>query len=135
MTNLNVPGLGTFDDIAAYVDGVGNAARIAARALARADTAAKNAALTEMADAIRRDEARFLAANAEDVNAARAAGKDAAFVDRLTLTPTAIAAMADGLREIAALPHPRGESSPVQYPPAGIQVGTIRLPDRLSRLT
>ena len=65
MTNLNVPGLGTFDDVAAYVDGVGNAARIAARALARADTAAKNAALTEMAEAIRRDEARLLAANAE----------------------------------------------------------------------
>jgi len=128
MTNLNVPGLGTFDDIAAYVDGVGNAARIAARALARADTAAKNAALTEMADAIRRDEARLLAANAEDVNAARAAGKDAAFVDRLTLTPTAIAAMADGLREIAALPDPVGEISDVKYRPSGIQVGMMRVP-------
>ena len=128
MTNLNVPGLGTFADVAAYVDGVGNAARIAARALARADTAAKNAALTEMADAIRRDEARLLAANAEDVNAARAAGKDAAFVDRLTLTPTAIAAMADGLREIAALPDPVGEISDVKYRPSGIQVGMMRVP-------
>jgi len=128
MTNLNVPGLGTFDDIAAYVDGVGNAARIAARALARADTAAKNAALTEMADAIRRDEARLLAANAEDVNAARAARKDAAFVDRLTLTPTTIAAMADGLREIAALPDPVGEISDVKYRPSGIQVGMMRVP-------
>ncbi|TMH67955.1 MAG: glutamate-5-semialdehyde dehydrogenase [Betaproteobacteria bacterium] len=128
MTNLNVPGLGTFDDIAAYVDGVGNAARIAARALARADTAAKNAALTEMAEAIRRDEARLLAANAEDVNAARAARKDAAFVDRLTLTPTAIAAMADGLREIAALPDPVGEISDVKYRPSGIQVGMMRVP-------
>jgi len=128
MTNLNVPGLGTFADVAAYVDGVGNAARIAARALARADTAAKNAALTEMADAIRRDEARLLAANAEDVNAARAARKDAAFVDRLTLTPTAIAAMADGLREIAALPDPVGEISDVKYRPSGIQVGMMRVP-------
>jgi len=128
MTNLNVPGLGTFADVAAYVDGVGNAARIAARALARADTAAKNAALTEMAEAIRRDEARLLAANAEDVNAARAAGKDAAFVDRLTLTPTAIAAMADGLREIAALPDPVGEISDVKYRPSGIQVGMMRVP-------
>src|SRR5438094_5205685 len=128
MTNLNVPGLGTFADVAAYVDGVGNAARIAARALARADTAAKNAALTEMAEAIRRDEARLLAANAEDVNAARAARKDAAFVDRLTLTPTAIAAMADGLREIAALPDPVGEISDVKYRPSGIQVGMMRVP-------
>ena len=128
MTNLNVPGLGTFADVAAYVDGVGNAARIAARALARADTAAKNAALTEMAEAIRRDEARLLAANAEDVNAARAARKDAAFVDRLTLTPTTIAAMADGLREIAALPDPVGEISDVKYRPSGIQVGMMRVP-------
>ena len=96
MTNLNVPGLGTFDDIAAYIESVGNAARNAARALARADTASKNAALTAAAAAIRRDEARLLAANAEDVDAARAAGNDAAFVDRLTLTTTAIAAMTDG---------------------------------------
>ena len=47
MTNLNVPGLGTFDDIAAYIESVGNAARNAARALARADTASKNAALVQ----------------------------------------------------------------------------------------
>ena len=128
MTNLNVPGLGTFDDIAAYIDGVGNAARNAARALARADTASKNAALTATATAIRRNESRLLAANAEDVRAARAAGNDAAFVDRLTLTPTAIAAMADGLREIAALPDPVGEISDVKYRPSGIQVGMMRVP-------
>jgi glutamate-5-semialdehyde dehydrogenase len=128
MTNLNVPGLGTFDDIAAYIDSVGNAARNAARALARADTASKNAALTATAAAIRRNESRLLAANAEDVRAARAAGNDAAFVDRLTLTPTAIAAMADGLLEIAALPDPVGEISDLRYRPSGIQVGMMRVP-------
>ena len=128
MTNLNVPGLGTFDDIAAYIDGVGNAARNAARALARADTASKNAALTATATATRRNESRLLAANAEDVRAARAAGNDAAFVDRLTLTPTAIAAMADGLLEIAALPDPVGEISDLRYRPSGIQVGMMRVP-------
>ena len=128
MTNLNVPGLGTFDDIAVYIDSVGNAARNAARALARADTASKNAALVATAAAIRRDEARLLAANTEDVGAARAAGNDAAFVDRLTLTPTAIAAMADGLREIAALPDPVGEISDLRYRPSGIQVGMMRVP-------
>jgi glutamate-5-semialdehyde dehydrogenase len=128
VTNLNVPGLGTFDDVAAYMRSVGEAARCAARSMARADTAAKNAALAAMAAAIRRDEARLLAANAEDVAAARTAGSDAAFVDRLALTPKTIAAMADGLTEIAALPDPVGEISDLNYRPSGIQVGMMRVP-------
>jgi glutamate-5-semialdehyde dehydrogenase len=128
MTNLNVPGLGTFDDVAAYMHGVGAAARSAARALARTDTAAKNAALSTIAAAIRRDEARLLAANAEDVAAARAAGRDDAFLDRLTLTPKAVAAMADGLLEIAALPDPVGEITDLRYRPSGIRVGLMRVP-------
>jgi glutamate-5-semialdehyde dehydrogenase len=128
MTNLNVPGLGTFDDVAAYMRGVGEAARNAARSIARADTAAKNTALEVMASAIRRDEARLLAANAEDVAAARTAGSAAAFVDRLMLTPKTIAAMADGLSAIAALPDPVGEISDLNYRPSGIQVGMMRVP-------
>ena len=128
MTNLNVPGLGTFADVGAYMQGVGEAARAAARSLARAHTAAKNAALVAMASAIRLDEARLLTANAEDVAAARAAGHDAAFVDRLTLTPKTIAAMAEGLEEIAKLPDPVGEISDLRYRPSGIQVGMMRVP-------
>ena len=128
MTNLNVPGLGTFDDVGAYMHGVGAAARAASRVVARADTAAKNGALTAMAAAIRRDAARLAAANADDVSAARAAGHDAAFVDRLTLTPKTIAAMADGLIEIAALADPVGEISGLKYRPSGIQVGMMRVP-------
>jgi glutamate-5-semialdehyde dehydrogenase len=128
MTNLNVPGLGTFADVGAYMQGVGEAARAAARVLARADTAAKNAALLAMASAVRLDEARLLAANAEDVAAARAAGQDPAFVDRLTLTPKTIAAMADGLEEIAALADPVGEISDLRFRPSGIQVGLMRVP-------
>jgi glutamate-5-semialdehyde dehydrogenase len=127
MTNLNVPGLGTFDDIGAYMHGVGEAARTAARTVARADTAAKNRALASIAAALIRDEARLLAANADDVAAARI-DRDAAFVDRLTLTPKTIAAMADGLREIAALPDPVGEMSDLKYRPSGIQVGLMRVP-------
>ena len=61
MTNLAVPGLGTFDDVAGYMRGVGEAARAAARVLARADTGAKDRALGGMAAAIRRDEAKLLA--------------------------------------------------------------------------
>jgi glutamate-5-semialdehyde dehydrogenase len=127
MTNLNVPGLGTFDDIGAYMHGVGEAARTAARTVARADTAAKNRALASIAAALTRDEARLLAANADDVAAARI-DRDAAFVDRLTLTPKTIAAMADGLRAIAALPDPVGEMSDLKYRPSGIQVGLMRVP-------
>ncbi len=128
MTNLNVPGLGAFADLAAYMQGVGEAARAAARELARADTATKNAALAAMAAAIRRDAARLAAANAEDVAAARDAGHDAAFVDRLTLAPKTIAAMAAGLDEIAALPDPVGEVSDLRFRPSGIQVGMMRVP-------
>ncbi|MBK6395296.1 MAG: glutamate-5-semialdehyde dehydrogenase [Betaproteobacteria bacterium] len=128
MTNLAVPALGTFADVAAYMRGVGEAARAAARVLARADTAAKDRALAAMAAAIRRDEAKLLAANAEDVASARAAGHDAAFVDRLTLTPTSIAAMAEGLEQIVALPDPVGEISEMRFRPTGIQVGMMRVP-------
>jgi len=128
MTNLNVPGLGAFADIAAYMQGVGEAARAAARELARADTAAKNAALAAMATAIRRDEAKLVRANAEDVAAARAAGQDPAFVDRLTLSPESIDAMAVGIEQIAALPDPVGEISDLRYRPSGIQVGMMRVP-------
>jgi len=128
MTNLAVPAPSTFADVAAYMRGVGEAARVAARALARADTAAKDRALRAMAAAIRRDEAKLLAANAEDVAAARAAGHDAAFVDRLTLTAKSIAAMAEGLEQIVALPDPVGEISELRYRPTGIQVGMMRVP-------
>jgi len=128
MTNLNVPGLGAFADVAEYMAGVGVAARRAARALARADTHAKDAALHAMAAAIRRDEAALLAANAKDVAAARAAGQDPAFVDRLALAPKSVAAMAEGLVQIAALADPVGEITDLKFRPSGIQVGRMRVP-------
>ncbi len=115
-------------DVATYMHGVGEAARDAARALARASTAAKNRALEASAAAIRRDEAKLLAANAQDVAAARAAGQDAAFVDRLALSAKSIAAMAEGLEQIASLPDPVGEMSDLRYRPSGIQVGLMRVP-------
>ena len=128
MTNLAVPGLGTFADVGAYMQGVGAAARSAARDVARADTRAKNAALTAMATALRDDAAKLTAANAEDVAAATAAGHDAAFVDRLTLDAQTIEAMASGLEAIAALPDPVGEITDLKYRPSGIQVGWMRVP-------
>jgi glutamate-5-semialdehyde dehydrogenase len=128
MTNLAVPGLGVFADVAAYMQGVGEAARAASRALARADSAAKDRALAAIAAAIRRDAARLLAANAEDVAAAKSRGADAAFVDRLTLTSRSVEAMANGVEEIVALPDPVGEITDLRFRPTGIQVGRMRVP-------
>ena len=128
MTNLNVPGLAPVADIAAYMRDVGTAARAAARELARASTGTKNAALRAMADAVARDESRLLAANAQDVSAAKAAGHDAAFIDRLTLTTQVVRAIGEGLEQIAALPDPVGEITDLKYRPSGIQVGRMRVP-------
>ena len=124
MTNLNVPGL----DLPAYMREVGERARAASRLLARAPTAAKNAALEAIALALIRDEKGLLAANVQDIAAARGAGSDAAFVDRLTLDASSVAAMAEGVREIAALPDPVGEISELKFRPSGIQVGHMRVP-------
>ena len=115
-------------DIQSYMHSVGRAARAASRDMAKADTAAKNRALLAMADAITRDVARLLDANRKDVEAAKAKSLEAAMVDRLTLTPKSVTAMAAGLREIAALPDPVGEISAMSYRPSGIQVGRMRVP-------
>ncbi len=128
MNDRTVPGLAADTDVASYMHAVGVAARAAARDLARADTNAKNHALHAIATAIRREEAHLMAANREDVAGAQAAGHDAAFVDRLTLTPKAVLAMADGLAEIAALPDPVGEITDLRFRPTGIQVGRMRVP-------
>ena len=128
MTNLNVPGLEQVADVAAYMRAVGVAARAAARELARADTHTKNRALCAMAAAIRRDGSPLLAANAQDVAAASAAGHDPAFVDRLRLNAGAVALMAEGLEQIAALPDPVGEITDLKFRPSGLQVGRMRVP-------
>ena len=107
---------------------MGRAARAASRELARADTRTKNAALLAMADAIERDAAKLLAANADDVKAAVAAGLAPAMVDRLTLTAKTVAGMAEGLRQIASLPDPVGEMGEFAYRPSGIQLGKMRVP-------
>src|SRR6185437_10826168 len=128
MNDVAIAGIAQIADMAAYMRGVGEAARAAARLLARADTRAKNLALTSAATALRRDARRLVQANARDVDAARAAGHDAAFLDRLTLTAEGIDAMARGLDEIGALADPVGEISDLRYRPSGIQVGMMRVP-------
>src|SRR5690349_6870373 len=115
-------------DIKAYMIKVGQRARIAAREMARADTATKNRALVAAAKALRRDAKKLLSENAADVLSARTGGKDAAFLDRLTLTEKSIEAMAAGLEQVARLPDPVGHISELHERPSGIKVGRMRVP-------
>jgi len=115
-------------DIQSYMHSVGRAARIASRAMAKAETGAKNQALMSMAHAVERDVARLLDANRMDLQAAQSKGLEAAMLDRLTLTSKSLASMAEGLRQIAQLPDPVGEISGMSYQPSGIQVGRMRVP-------
>ncbi len=115
-------------DVPAYRAGVGTRAHTSAREMARAETAGKDRALQAIAAAIESDAAALAAANARDLDAGRARGLDAALLDRLELTPARIAAMAEGLRQIAALPDPVGAISDLRYRPSGIRVGRMRVP-------
>ena len=115
-------------DIKLYMRQVGVDARAASRVLARADTIAKDSALVAAAAAIRRDAARLLAANAEDVAEARAGGLEPALLDRLALTAAGVDAMAEGLEQIARLPDPVGAITDLRERPSGIRVGRMRVP-------
>ena len=111
-----------------YMRKVGALARRVSGVIARADTGLKNEALHRIAAAIRREAPALLAANREDVAAARDAGLDAVLVERLVLTEKGVAAMADGVEEVAALPDLIGEITGLKFRPSGIQVGKMRVP-------
>jgi len=115
-------------DIKQYMTELGRQARAASRHMARADTGAKNAALLHIADGLADAEARLITENARDLEQGRKDGLDAALLDRLELNAERIAGMAEGLRQIAALPDPVGEISDLNYRPSGIQVGKMRVP-------
>jgi glutamate-5-semialdehyde dehydrogenase len=115
-------------DLPAYMRDVGKRARAAARAMSRADTGMKNAALDAIADAIMQSAEQLKAENDKDLVAGRQQGLDAALLDRLELNDERIAGMAEGLRQIAALPDPVGSISDMNYRPSGIQVGRMRVP-------
>jgi len=115
-------------DIKQYMEQLGQQARTASRAMARADSAARNRALTLIAAAIERDADALRAANQLDMAAAAANGLEPAMLDRLALSDKAIATMVEGLRQIVALPDPIGEISGLKFRPTGIQVGQMRVP-------
>jgi glutamate-5-semialdehyde dehydrogenase len=115
-------------DIKQYMTNVGQRARTASRAMARADTAAKNNALLLIAAAIRREAVALRAANQLDLDAATANGLAPAMLDRLALSDKTIASMAEGLEQVAGLADPIGEISGLKFRPSGIQVGQMRVP-------
>jgi glutamate-5-semialdehyde dehydrogenase len=115
-------------DIPAYMQAVGRRARAASRVIGRAETRQKNAALLAIATAIETSRERLKSENGMDLAAGRQAGLDEALLDRLELNAARIAAMAQGLREIASLPDPVGGISDMNYRPSGIQVGRMRVP-------
>lgn len=115
-------------DVSAYMQGLGQAARQASRATARATTGTKNAALAAIYEALQANKAAILAANAQDMDAGRARGLDAAMLDRLVISEKTFAGMLEGLRQVMALPDPVGAITDLVYRPTGIQVGKMRVP-------
>lgn len=115
-------------DVSALMAGIGTRARAAARPLAIAEAAAKNAALAAAADAVLRNEAYILEANAIDVKSGEAAGLGAAFLDRLTLSPKRIRDMAEGVRAVAALADPIGQVIAEWDRPNGLHIERVRTP-------
>ncbi|WP_462319872.1 glutamate-5-semialdehyde dehydrogenase [Halochromatium sp.] len=115
-------------DVSAYIADVGRRARLAARAMARADTGAKNDALHAIAADLDAHREALGQANAADLEAGAAKGLDSALLDRLELTSGRIDAMITGLEQIAALSDPIGAITDLDYRPSGIQVGRMRVP-------
>lgn len=107
---------------------IGRRARAAARPLAMASTEAKNRALLAMADAVMESEAEILAANTNDLKNAAESGVAPSFIDRLTLNPARVTAIAQSMREIAELPDPVGTVMSEWDRPNGLHIERVRTP-------
>jgi glutamate-5-semialdehyde dehydrogenase len=126
---MNAPAeLTSSADLPAYMEAVGQRARAAAAAMARASTAQKNAALAAIAAAIRAAAASLVDANRHDIERATAAGLAGPLLDRLRLSAAGIEKMAAGVEKVAALPDPVGEVSDVRPQPSGLRIGRMRVP-------
>ena len=107
---------------------IGMRARVASRAMARASSGQKNQALLHIAKAVRQQSAEIQRVNQVDVERAKGNGQDAAFIDRLTMTPKTIETMALGLEQIVSLDDPIGKISALQKQASGIELGQMRVP-------
>lgn len=115
-------------DIADVMRTLGRGARSAARRLALASAAQKNAALAAMAQAVRMQADAILAANAEDIAEAKAENAGAAFLDRLMLDASRVTAMADGIEVVRGLPDPVGKVMESWTRPNGMTIERVRVP-------
>lgn len=115
-------------NISEYMQALGQNARAASRAVARANTGLKNKALLATAEALEAARPTLMAANQIDLEQGQANGLDSALLDRLALTPKVIDTMIEGLRQVAALADPVGEITDMNYRPSGIQLGKMRVP-------
>ena len=116
------------DDIAGLIHDMAVRARASASGLRGLSTDEKNRMLLSVADALEADREAIAAANAEDVAAAKAAGISPAMVDRLTLTDSRFKSMVDGVRHVAELPDPVGETIWERDRPSGIRIRKVREP-------
>ncbi len=110
------------------IQDIGRRAKKASVILARMDTGTKNRAIVEMADQLVVSSATLREENAKDIRSANEKGMSRAMIDRLTLTDSTIHQMAEGLRELVALPDPVGEVVRMWRRPNGLQVGKVRIP-------
>lgn len=115
-------------EITSYVEKIAREAKHAASILVMASTEQKNNALLKIAELIENNTAELKLANQQDLEQAKKNGLDSAMLDRLALSDSAIATMAEGLRQIVALPDPVGEMDEFSYRPSGIQLGKMRVP-------
>ncbi|MGV9827425.1 glutamate-5-semialdehyde dehydrogenase [Gordonia sp. NPDC003429] len=115
-------------DTEQVVHDLAKAARSASRTLSRMSAAAKNEALLAAADAVEAGTESILAANADDIARAEAAGIEASLLDRLRLTPERVVGIANGLRQVAALPDPIGELVSGKTLPNGLRLRQVRVP-------
>ena len=115
-------------DIQQYMQRLGEQARQASRAMARASSGDKDQALAAIANALRSHRNTILRANEKDLDAGRSNGLDAALLDRLALTPDRFDGMVEGLEQIIGLADPIGVITDLAYRPSGIQVGKMRVP-------
>jgi glutamate-5-semialdehyde dehydrogenase len=116
------------DDVLTYMGHVGACARAASAAMARAPTAAKDAALRAVAAGLRGAGLALAEANAADLDAARHAGVSGPLLDRLRLDAKTVETVAQGCEQLAAMPDPIGEITGVKRRPSGISVGQMRVP-------
>jgi glutamate-5-semialdehyde dehydrogenase len=115
-------------DIKNSIKQIAQDARLAARNISRVTSAAKNNALLQMAVELDRKRDFLLAENAKDISKAKQSGLSLAMIDRLTLEKATIELMAQGLREVAALPDPVGKITSMWRRPNGLLVGRMRIP-------